>query len=130
LQHPYDGKAMRVYAEQYEYDEVGNFLQFIHHASGGDWIRGYNYNENNNRLSITIIGSGVENYTYDADGNMTSMPHLPKMDWDFNDQFQSADLVSGGKAYYVYDSSGQRARKAIELNDGRLKEGAPLHRRL
>ena len=122
LQHPNDGKAMRLYAEQYEYDEVGNFLQFIHHASGGDWVRNYTYNEQNNRLSSTIIGSGVENYTYDADGNMTSMPHLPTMNWDFKDQFQSVDLGSGGIAYYVYDSSGQRVRKVIELTDGRLKE--------
>ena len=130
LQHPNDGKAMRRYAELYEYDEVGNFLHFIHHASGGDWVRDYAYNEPsliepglmNNRLSKTIIGSGVENYTYDAHGSMTSMPHLPEMDWDFKDQLQSVDLGSGGKAYYVYDSSGQRVRKVIELTDGRRNE--------
>lgn len=129
-QHPNDGKAMRTYAEQYEYDEEGNFLRFIHHASGGDWVRDYSYEETsliepgrrNNRLSRTAIGPGFENYTYDAHGSMTSMPHLPMMDWDFEDQLQSVDLGSGGRAYYVYDSGGQRARKVIELTDGRRKE--------
>ncbi|NYT10461.1 MAG: hypothetical protein GKC09_11120, partial [Methanosarcinales archaeon] len=142
-QHPNDGKAMRTYAEQYEYDEVGNFLRFIHHASGGDWVRDYTYEETslidpdqrNNRLSKTSIGSGVESYTYNAHGSMTSMPHLPEMDWDFVDQLQSVDLGSGGRAYYVYDSGGQRARKVIELSDGRQKEerlyigGFEVHRK-
>ena len=129
-QHSNDGKAMRTYAEQYEYDEVGNFLRFIHHANGGDWIRDYAYEETSlidpdrksNRLSRTAVGSGLENYTYDAHGSMTRMPHLPKMDWDFEDQLQSVDLGSGGRAYYVYDSGGERVRKVIELADGRRKE--------
>lgn len=130
LQHPNNGNAMRLYAEQYEYDEVGNFLHFIHHASGGDWVRDYAYNEPsliepglmNNRLSRTIVGQGTENYTYDAHGSMTSMPHLPEMDSNFKDQLRSVDLGSGGRAYYIYDSGGQRVRKVIELTDGRLNE--------
>lgn len=129
-QNPNDGKAMRTYTEQYEYDEVGNFLRFIHHSNGGDWVRDYSYEEpsliepgvRNNRLSKTIVASSLESYTYDAHGSMTSMPHLPKIEWNFEDQLQSVSLGSGGMGYYVYDSGGQRVRKVIELADGRQKE--------
>ena len=130
LQHPNDGKAMRGYRERYEYDEVGNFLRFMHYANGGDWVRDYAYEEpsliepgrKSNRLSKTAIGSGVENYTYDAHGNMTSMLHLPKMDWDFKDELQMVDKGGGCKAFYVYDAAGQRARKVIEQNDTHQKD--------
>lgn len=130
LQHPNDGKAMRGYRERYEYDEVGNFLRFVHHANGGSWVRDYAYEEasliepgrRNNRLSKTAIGSGVAKYTYNAHGSMTNMPHLPEMDWDFKDELQMVDKGGGCKAYYVYDAMGQRVRKVIEDNDKRQKE--------
>ena len=131
LPQPNDGQAMRRYTEQYEYDEVGNFLHLIHQAQNGDWTRGYSYNEHsllepgkdNNRLSRPQSARTTETYTYDAHGNMTSMPHLARMEWDFKDQFQPANLGGGGTAYYVYDAAGQRTRKVIERQNGtRQKE--------
>jgi RHS repeat-associated protein len=131
LQHPQDGQAMRRYSERYEYDPAGNFLQLIHQAANGNWTRNYAYNEpsltelhkKSNRLSSTVIGSGnPETYPYDAHGNMTAMPHLPRMDWDCHDQLQHVDLAGGGHAYYVYDAMGQRVRKVIEKNGGALIE--------
>jgi RHS repeat-associated protein len=131
LQHPQDGQAMRRYTERYEYDPVGNFLQLIHQAANGNWTRGYAYNEpsliepskQSNRLSSSVVGSGApETYPYDAHGNMTAMPHLPGMEWDFRDQLQHVDLEGGGDAYYVYDATGQRVRKMIEKNGGALIE--------
>ncbi len=127
LAHPHDGRAMRRYIEQYEYDEVGNFLQLIHQANtNGRWTRTYEYNEpsliepdrQNNRLSRTTVDGVTEIYTHDTHGNMTSMPHLAQMDWDFKDQLQRVDLGGGGTAYYVYDAAGQRTRKVIERQDG------------
>jgi len=113
---------MRRYTEQYQYDEAGNILNLIHQAQNGNWTRGYTYNETSllepakksNRLSSTIVGATTETYTHDAHGNMTSMPHLTTMDWDFADQLQQVDLGGGGTAYYVYDVAGQRLRKVIE----------------
>jgi RHS repeat-associated protein len=131
LQHPQDGQAMRRYTERYDYDPVGNFLQLIHQAANGNWTRCYTYNESSliepgkqsNRLSSTVVGSGSpEAYPYDAHGNMTAMPHLPGMDWDFHDQLQHVALAGGGDAYYVYDATGQRVRKVIEKNSGALIE--------
>ncbi len=135
LPHPHDGNAMQRYTEQYAYDEVGNILSMIHKLGNlplpGQtvWRRDYTFNEislldaakKNNRLTNTTVGASVEAYTHDAHGNMTSMPHLQQMAWDFEDQLQMVDLGGGGKAYYVYDAGGQRVRKVWDKAPG-LKE--------
>ena len=122
---------MRRYAERYEYDVAGNFLQVIHEAANGNWTRNYEYQEpspldplkQNNRLSRTTIGSStIETFAYDVHGNLTRMSHMPRMDWDYRDQLQSVDLAGGGKAYYVYDVTGRRTRKVVEKNGGALIE--------
>ena len=130
LQHPNNGNAMRNYTEKYEYDGVGNIFHFNHYANGGSWIRNYTYEEPslietgqyNNRLSYTLVGHVTEPYTHDPHGNMTSMPHLAQMAWDFRDQLHMVDKGGGCMAYYVYDAGGQRVRKVIEQNGRRMKE--------
>lgn len=143
LPQPNEGQAMRRYAQAYEYDAVGNIEQIIHYLgslsnstnpSGSvAWKRSYVYDElneipQNNRLTSTTIGTTIagtshEQYTYDEHGNMTAMPHLAEMKWDFKDQLQRVDLGGGGTAYYVYDAAGQRVRKIIERQNGtRQKE--------
>jgi RHS repeat-associated protein len=132
LAHPGDGNAMGAYIERYVYDAVGNILKMQHHTSNPvlpDWTRNHVYGETSliepaktsNRLSSTTVGgSAAETYNHDAHGNMTAMPHLPLMQWDFHDQLQAtARMVvgNGGTAeitWYVYDSSGQRLRKVTE----------------
>ncbi len=135
LPHPGDGQTMRRYVERYDYDAVGNFLRILHQAPNGNWTRTYAYNEPSllepgamsNRLSNTTIGDGVtEPYTHDAHGNMTAMPHLTLMQWDFADQLQatSRQIVNDGTpetTYYVYDAGGQRARKVTERQNGTRK---------
>ncbi|WP_240475340.1 SpvB/TcaC N-terminal domain-containing protein [Vulgatibacter incomptus] len=132
--HPNDLQALRNYTERYEYDPVGNFEALVHRFSGGGWTRSYGYEEDSlleagkqsNRLTRTTVGNGVsqvEPYTHDDHGNMTSMPHLAAMVWGFKDELQQVDLGGGGKAYYVYDGTGQRLRKVIESQNGaRQKE--------
>jgi len=104
----------------------------IHQAANGSWTREYAYEEpsllefakTSNRLSRTSIGATAEPYSHDAHGNMTSMPHLPLMRWDFEDQLQatSQQVVNNGGTpeitYYVYDASGQRVRKVTERQAG------------
>ncbi len=130
LAHPHDGQAMRNYSEQYTYDQVGNIQEIVHQAGSGSWTRTYSYNqpslleagEVSNRLSRTTVGSQTETYTYDAQGNMTGMPHLSQIGWDFEDQLQMVDLGSGGKAYHVYDAGGQRIRKVYEHGVATVEE--------
>lgn len=135
LPQPNDGQAMRSYTEQYFYDAVGNFEKLIHQAANGNWTRAYAYNEpsliesarKSNRLSSTSVGSTTEPYTYDAHGNMTSMPHLTLMEWDFKDQLSATSRQAVNAApppettFYVYDAGGQRVRKVTERQSGSRK---------
>ena len=96
-----DLQALQRYAECYDYDPVGNFLRMFHRPSHRDWTPQYPYYESSlleprrhsNRLSETALqtypGAPVERYSYDAHGNMTRMPHLPLMGWDYKDQLSA-----------------------------------------
>ena len=138
---PSDPKAVRNYTEQYEYDAVGNFVNLIHQAQNGGWTRGYTYRQTSltereraysNRLSQTSIGNTNEPYTHDAHGNMTSMPHLSEMRWDFLDRLLAtscqvvnddpAGNVVAEKTWYVYDGAGQRVLKVTERQNGTPKK--------
>jgi RHS repeat-associated protein len=142
LPHPNDGDAMGTYIENFGYDPVGNIQQIQHigsNPSNPGWKRAYTYNEtsqlepgrSSNRLSSTTIGGSTDAYStagngYDVHGNMLHMPQLQIMQWDFKDRLQmtqrqrvnndDVDGVQhqGERTYYVYDSSGQRARKVTE----------------
>jgi RHS repeat-associated protein len=129
LPHPNQPEAMRNYIETYEYDGVGNILAMIHQATGATWTRRYDYEAANNRLRTTSLpGDGDDvtllpsRYQYDVHGNMTQMPHLAGMQWDFKDQLHQVDLGGGGTAYYVYDAAGQRVRKVVERSVGLREE--------
>jgi RHS repeat-associated protein len=112
--------AMQNYKQLYEYDEVGNMLNMIHSAGKGifehKWTREFRYNEINNQLKKTTVGSREDiDYLYDAHGNMENLQRGSFiLNWDYADQLKQIDLGGGGIAYYVYDSSGQRVRKVIE----------------
>ena len=131
IPHPNDSSAMRAYVESYSYDEVGNILEIDHDCSGTtyDWTRTNTYASGNNKLATSqITGSSSFTYTHDDRGNMTAMPHLSSIGWDYADRMQSADLGGGGDVYFTYDSSGQRVRKVWDktssLRDERIYLGA------
>ena len=135
LLHPGDGKAMGRYLQQYVYDEVGNFLEMVHRGTdpvSSGWKRSYRYKEpsllepgkQNNRLTSTQIGGDPAwLYIYDNHGNITAMPHLSLLRWDFQDQLQATaqQVVSKGTpetTYYAYDADGERTRKVTERQAG------------
>lgn len=143
---PNSPQALQRYVEEYEYDSVSNILTFRH--TGGvveRWVRRYQYALDSNRLLATRLPGEPNNlpsytvapgygarYTYDAHGSMTSMPHLPVMEWNFQDQLHatSRQVVNDRPppdrvpetTFYVYDGTGQRARKVTERQNGSLKE--------
>jgi uncharacterized protein RhaS with RHS repeats len=135
LPHRSDGQAMRRFSELYEYDAVGNLLRLVHEAANGNWTRTYTYNEPSliepgrlcNRLTGTAIGSaGPELNLHDAHGNITRMPHLAAMEWNFHDQLQATRRqvmkdASGETTFYIYDAAGQRVRKVTEGTDGSIR---------
>jgi len=131
-----DLQALQHYTECYEYDPAGNFLKMFHRAVHRNWTRDYAYCEasllepqqKSNRLSETALdtrpGTPVERYSYDAHGNMTRMPHLASMEWNYKDQLSatSRQVVKAGQpatTYYVYDATGQRARKVTQSECGK-----------
>ena len=127
LAHPGDGNAMGGYTEKYEYDQAGNIAKIIHAAISGNWTRSYAYEEpsqleptqQNNRLTSTKIGTTTGTYVHDAHGNMTVMPHLPLMLWDYRDRLQATaqQVIKDGTpetTYYVHDAADQRVRKVTE----------------
>ena len=133
-----DLQALRNFEELFEYDPVGNFLRMIHKAENGNWTRHYAYDEKSlvehgsksNRLSRTHIKTKdnpvLEPYLYDAHGNVIQMPHLPVMQWNFKDQLSASSRqvlndATPETTYYVYDASGQRARKITEGRNGQKK---------
>jgi RHS repeat-associated protein len=136
LAHPGNGRAMGTYVERYFYDAVGNFQEMRHLRSDPaqpGWTRTYKYDKpsllepgkSSNRLGSTTVETQnalpvPEPYAYDAHGNMTEMPHLSLMLWDYRDQFHatSKQVVNNGgtpeTTFYIYDSAGQRTRKVTE----------------
>jgi RHS repeat-associated protein len=136
LPHANNAAAVRRYTELYEYDLLGNILnmQHITPSGAGNWTRHYHYTyqdnpaNRTNRLSATSLpgdpdaGPYSATYDYDTYGNMTRMPHLADMDWNFMDQLRRVDLGGGGTAYYVYGLGGQRIRKVIERRGSRRIE--------
>jgi hypothetical protein len=131
--HPNNTQAMRAYTETYNYDQVGNILAMLHSASSANWNRHYTYASGNNKLATTEMpgdpsgGPYSGTYSHDARGNMTSMPHLSAIAWDWADRMQSANLGGGGNVYFTYDASGQRVRKVWDktsaLRDERIYLG-------
>ncbi|WP_290959144.1 RHS repeat-associated core domain-containing protein [Fibrobacter sp.] len=112
---PQDGSAMRNYSREWEYDSVGNILSIIHQANGNAWTRTNAYATDSNRLTGTTVGSASANFSYNAHGSMTSMPHLSAMDWDFAEKL--CHITRGTtEAYYNYDGNGIRTRKVVEKN--------------
>ncbi len=123
LPHPNDPQAMRRYSREYSYDNSGNITEMAHTASGANWTRDYTYNSANNKLTQTQIGSTPTSYSYDAHGNIQSLPNVTAFTWDFQDRVKEADLGGGGTAYYTYNAEGKRVRKVIHNNsDIKIKE--------
>lgn len=139
LPQPGDGTAMARYTERYTYDEVGNLLLVRHRSSDpvySGWTRLYRYDEPSllepgrpsNRLSGTGPLRSVSpppRFGYDEQGNTTSMPELPLMAWDYADRLRATarqpEPDPRETTYYVYDATGQRARKVTQQPAGGKK---------
>ena len=126
LPHANNLQALRRYIEQYQYDEAGNLTSSVHQVPGRtqhSWTRKYQTHALHNRLTATSLpgdstGQFSAAYSYDMNGQMTAMPHLTSMTWDFAARLSGADRGSSGRVFYQYDASGQRVRKVMEDASG------------
>ena len=120
-QFPITNQVLRNYTQIYRYDPAGNIMEMNHRAIDGNWTREYRYAIDSNRLLATSPPyiDTIEQYTYNAHGSMTSMPHLEHMGWDYKDQLVHVNIRGNGEAFYTYDSQRQRVRKVIFNGGGR-----------
>jgi len=130
LPHANDAQAVRAYTETYAYDENGNPIETAHAAAaaaGGAWVRRHQYAASSNRLlAVSLPGDADGQFSgahgYDANGNITSMPHLRDIAWDGANRMARVDLGGGGAAYYAYDGAGLRVRTVIETQAGTVSD--------
>src|SRR6202030_277087 len=113
-----DGNQLQTYTLQYDYDFAGNMLLM---KNVGNWKMAFTYGATNNQMLTGVPGGAVGTpFTYpsDAHGNITSMPHLTTMDWDFKDRSRHTAVSASGsisqESWYVYDADGQRVRKVVQ----------------
>ena len=136
LPHANDLTALRRYTQTYDYDGLGNLTRMRHVTPGGvgNWTRLYRYAHETDPANRAnrLVGTNRANdqtgattdtgYAYDAHGNMTAMPHLAVLDWDYADRLRHVDLGGGGEAYYCYGGGGTRMRKVVERPGATLRE--------
>lgn len=115
---PGDVTQLQTYTLQYDYDFAGNMLLM---RNLGNWSTGFTYGAANNQMLTAVPGGSIGTpftYPYDAHGNITSMPHLTTMDWDFSDRLRHTAVSASGsisqESWYVYDAGGQRVRKVVQ----------------
>jgi len=115
----------RTYVEQYHYDPVGNIQQLQHQANGG-FTRVFALVPHSNRLATVTIGTTVYSYMYDPNGNLTRENTERHFEWDYSDRMRVYRTQTGNAeptvhAHYFYDASGQRVKKLIRKQGGRIE---------
>lgn len=112
---PGNGNKLQTYTLQYDYDLAGNMLRM---KSVGSWSMALTCRATNNQMLTAVPGGATGTpftYPYDPHGNITSMPHLTTIDWDFRDRLRHSAVSASGsvsqESWYVYDTAGQRVRK-------------------
>ncbi len=118
-----NSQALINYIEKYQYDKSSNISQTRHTNSLRTTTRSQAFDSQSNRLTSSKSGCNNETLAipHDANGNVTQLPHLPSMVWNFKNQLEEVELNVGAnpnKSYYQYDGQGQRIRKTIVKNNG------------
>ena len=135
-----NGQAICNYTRRYAYDKSGNLTEIRHHnrTLGRRWTRYQDYARDSNRILCSQAkepfydpATGLDEQRllcpdeafpppappqikHDDNGNITHLPHLPLMTWDFQNRLVAAELHnSPDRAFYQYDAGGQRVRKTV-----------------
>lgn len=124
--YPNDGTAMQRYKEYYEYDIRSNMTSVRHicNNSSSCWTRKMTCSEESNYILTEQIGDGaIGNFSYDTSGNITKMPYISSLQWDYKGMlcYSAPSDVSSQSTKYSYDSTGQRVRKMTAYANGITK---------
>ena len=152
----FSAKTIVSYLQSYSYDKGTNLLG-IHHQypnqEAAAWTRTFAVTEptsnpeepsgtgskGNNRL-VTVTdsadGKAAEKFNHDEHGNITSMPHLSVLQWDYRDQLRLTEKTADEeskttkdslKSWMVYDANGQRARKVKTVGPSHIRQNETLY---
>ncbi|MBN1254276.1 MAG: VCBS repeat-containing protein [Deltaproteobacteria bacterium] len=116
----------RHYTEEYQYDPAGNMLQLQHMtANGGSFNRHITLASNSNRLANVSMCQTVYNYAYDSNGNLIQETTSRHFEWDHSNRLrvyrtQMEDAEPSIHAHYLYDSGGQRLKKIVRHQGGKV----------
>jgi len=107
--------ALAAYSFNYTYDATGNIISQTDPDSGAITTSTYDHT---NRLLTTEDVSGITTYSYDANGNQTSIEEangdVTTNTWDGENRLVQVEHPDFTMTTYVYDADGHR----IEKDDG------------
>ncbi len=111
-----DPSQLERYTRRYGYDPSGNLLE-IAQTSTASWVRKLRVADFADHAVPEEIAD--PSACFDAAGNLITLEHLRTITYDYRNQMSSATVIErgGGQddgAYFVYDSTRQRARKVAE----------------
>jgi RHS repeat-associated protein len=116
----------RPYTERFDYDPAGNLTRLQHQAEGGGFTRELTPTATSNRLAKVTVGQTAFDYVYDANGNLTRENGTRHAEWDHADRMvvfrtQAGDAEPSVHAQYLYDAGGQRVKKLVRKQGGRVE---------
>ncbi|WP_291409029.1 SpvB/TcaC N-terminal domain-containing protein [Actinophytocola sp.] len=123
---PQDVNLTRAYTERYGYDLAGNVATLGHQTTGGGFLREFDMVAGNNRLNTMTSGQTTAGYAYDVNGNLLRETSSRHFDWDRADRMrvyrtQVGNTEPSVHAHYLYDAAGQRVKKLIRKQGGRVE---------
>lgn len=122
---PQDATQTRAYTREYAYDRADTLKSLRHVASGaGSFTRAFATVANSNRATAVAQG-GDFTLTYDANGNLTKEATSRHFHWNHSDRLLAFQVRAGDgppslEAVYAYDAFGQRIKKVVRTQGGRV----------
>lgn len=119
--HAHDLRAVETYLETFTYDHGGNLLTLRRNANGnsaGSYSNQLVVSNTSNRAVSSDLQTGLESEDvdryFDEAGNQLETGTALELQWNYRNNIAAVDFGSDKKAYYLYNSGGQRQRKVVE----------------
>lgn len=138
---PLDPARLRNYRQTYRYDAAGNLVE-LRHVGASQYTRSLIVAADSNRaVAARTPGRTAIDDAFDANGNLLQLQPGQALHWDLRNQLGKVAQVTRDQGpdddeRYVYDGSGQRARKVWQHqvagrqvhSEVRYLPGLELHR--